>query len=100
MRRPILALLVAVATLASLCEGPALAGPEQTLDIQTMLDLYLKGEYDAAVEKASSTSDLGPLQLRFVQDTPAWIAADPQHTDLRRATVASLLVEFAAARYE
>lgn len=100
MRRVIVAVLAGIAVIAPLCGGPAIAAPERPLDLRSMLDLYLRGDYDGAVEKASSSPDLGPLQLRFVQDAPAWIAADPAHADVRRAAVASLLVEFAAARYE
>jgi tetratricopeptide (TPR) repeat protein len=84
--------------------GVALIAPlgaqDRALDLRPLLDQYLRGDYDSAVAAASATRDLAPLQLRFVQDTPAWIAADAAHADVRRAAVAAFLVEFAGARYE
>src|SRR5690349_731070 len=69
-----------------------------SFDLKAMLDTYARGEYDRAVQMAPA--DLGPLQLRFVQDGPAWINADPAHADRRRAVVASFLLELAESRYE
>ena len=40
------------------------------------------------------------LRLQFVQQTPAWIAADPADAERRRAAAAAFLVELAAARLE
>jgi tetratricopeptide (TPR) repeat protein len=65
-----------------------------------LLDTYYQGNYDQAVAKAAALQDLGPLRLRFVQDTPAWIHADPAHAAERRAAVAGFLVELAGARLE
>src|SRR5689334_24024228 len=80
---------------------PALLDAQSpSLNLKALLDQYLNGDYDGAVSKAAAVTDLGPLQLRFVQDVPVWIAADPSKADVRRAAAASLLLEFAAARYE
>ena len=70
----------------------------QSFDLKAMLDVYARGDYDRAVQMAPA--DLGPLQLRFVQDGPAWINADPARADQRRAVVAAFLLELAEARYE
>ena len=75
-----------------------LAARQGAFDLKAMLDAYARGEYDRAVQMAPA--DLGPLQLRFVQDGPAWINAEPARADARRAVVASFLLELAAARYE
>ena len=75
-----------------------LAAEQATFDLKSMLDVYARGAYDRAVQMAPA--DLGPLQLRFVQDGPAWIDADPAHAADRRAVVAAFLLELAAARYE
>jgi tetratricopeptide (TPR) repeat protein len=89
---PVAALVLACSTL--------LGARQSTLDLKALLDQYIKGDYDAAVSKAASVGDLGPLQLRFVQDVPAWIASDLAKADVRRAAAAAFLLEFAAARYE
>ena len=88
-----------VAALVMAC-STLLGARQGSLNLKGLLDEYLKGDYDAAVLKAASVTDLGPLQLRFVQDVPAWIAADPEKAEARRAAAAALLIEFAAARYE
>lgn len=80
---------------------PAAAGLGQmnsAFDLKAMLDVYARGDFDRAVQMAPA--DLGPLQLRFVQDGPAWIDADPAHAGERRALVAAFLLELAEARYE
>ena len=65
-----------------------------------LLDTYYQDNHDAAVAKAAALPDLGPLRMRFVQDTPAWINADPANAERRRAAVAGFLVELAGARLE
>ena len=87
-----LAGLVACATLT--------AGAQGNASLASLLESYYNGDYDGAVTRAASISDLGPLRLRFVQDTPSWIAADPANADRRRAAVAGFLVELAGARLE
>ena len=85
---------------AILCCASALLDAQGSLNLKALLDQYLKGDRDGAVAKAAAVTDLGPLQLRFVQDVPAWIAADPAKAEARRAAAAAFLLEFAAARYE
>ena len=87
-----LAGLVACATLT--------AGAQDKASLASLLDGYYNGDYDGAVTQGSAIPDLGPLRLRFVQDTPSWIAADPANADRRRAAVAGFLVELAGARLE
>src|SRR5436190_518508 len=91
---------VSIVTAFVLACSTLLQARQPAFDLKALLDQYLKGDYDGAVAKAASIGDLGPLQLRFVQDGPAWINADAEHAGARRAAAASLLVEFAAARYE
>ena len=87
-----LAGLVACATLTAGAQGHA--------SLASLLESYYNGAYDEAVTRAAALPDLGPLRLRFVQDTPLWIAADPANADRRRAAVAGFLVELAGARLE
>lgn len=88
---------IAMAAIAAVAPLRA-QGPPQ--DVIGLIDTYAQGRYDEAVSKAASMADLGPLRLRFVQDTPAWIAADPERSAARSAAVAGLLLELAAARLE
>ena len=74
--------------------------PGSTVDLKALLDQYLRGEQDAAVARAAALPDLGPLRLRFVQDTPAWTAAEPAQAETRRAVVSAFLLELTAARLE
>ena len=76
--------------------GGQASGPE----LGALFDAYYGGNYDEAVAKAAALPDLGPLRVRFVQDTPGWIAADPANIASRRAAVAAFLVELTAARLE
>jgi tetratricopeptide (TPR) repeat protein len=87
-------------TLVVLSAMPSLvtARAQGAFDLKAMLDTYARGDYDRAVQMAPA--DLGPLQLRFVQDGPAWINADPARADARRAAVAAFLLELAESRYE
>jgi tetratricopeptide (TPR) repeat protein len=80
--------------------GVSAQAPAPQVDLKGLLELYLSGERDAAVSKAAALSDLGPLRLRFVQDTPGWIAADPARIETRRAVVSAFLLELTAARLE
>lgn len=75
-------------------------GQGATVNLTALLDTYYQGNFDEAVAKAATLRDLGPLRLRFVQDTPAWINADAANTEKRRAAVAGFLVELTAARLE
>ncbi len=70
------------------------------VDLIAILETYLRGQHDEAVARAAALPDLGPLRLRFVQDTPIWINADPAKAAARRAAAAGFIVELAAARLE
>ena len=85
---------------AFLLAAPGLGARQATFNLKPLLDEYSQGHHDAAVVKAAAIADLGPLQLRVVQDGPAWIGTDPATANVRRAAVAAFLVEFAEARYE
>lgn len=87
-----LAAVVACATLTAEAQGNG--------SLASLLESYYSGDHDGAVTRAAAMPDLGPLRLRFVQDTPSWIAADPANADRRRAAVAGFLVELAGARLE
>jgi tetratricopeptide (TPR) repeat protein len=90
------------ASLAAFCLLVAVSATAQggSVNLAGLLDTYYQGRYDEAVAKAASLSDLGPLRLRFVQDTPAWIGADSANLERRRAAAAGFLVELAEARLE
>ena len=75
-------------------------GQGGSINLTALLDSYYQRNFDDAVAKAAAIKDLGPLRLRFVQDTPAWIDADPANLAKRRAAVAGFLVELTAARVE
>ena len=92
---PALIVLVIMTSLAA----PAAAQPAP-IDVVGFIDAYAQGRRDEAVAKAAALPDLGPLRLRFVQDTPGWIAAEPSQSERRRRAVAGFLVELAAARLE
>ena len=70
------------------------------IDLIGIVNTYYQGRYDDAVTTAAAIPDLGPLRLRFVQDTPGWVMADPAKTEARTAAVAAFLLELAAARLE
>lgn len=72
----------------------------QAIDVTGLLDTYALGRYDEAVDRATALPDLGPFRLRFVQDTPAWVNADPARREGRRAAVAAFLLELTAARID
>jgi tetratricopeptide (TPR) repeat protein len=76
------------------------SGQSDGVNLSGVLETYYAGQFDEAVSKAAALPDLGPLRLRFVQDTPAWISADRANTDKRRAAAAAFLVELTAARLE
>ncbi|MBY0492636.1 MAG: tetratricopeptide repeat protein [Cyanobacteria bacterium] len=65
-----------------------------------MLDTYDQGRYDEAVAKAAALTDLGPLRLRFVQDSPLWVNAEPARVERRLAVAAAFLLEVTGARLE
>ena len=69
-------------------------------DIKALLDMYLRGQRDEAVARAAAMPDLGPFRLRYVQDSPLWVNADPARIDARSAAVAAFLLEVTAARLE
>jgi tetratricopeptide (TPR) repeat protein len=83
-----------VALLVGLIAVPA---PPALLDL---LADYGSGRYDDAVKAAAAIEDLGPMRVRFVQDVPAWIAADVSQMSQRRAVAAAFLLELAHARLE
>ena len=70
------------------------------IDIAGMLGAYDQGRYDEAIAKAAALPDLGPFRLRFLQDSPVWVNADPAQIDRRRAVAAAFLLELTAARIE
>jgi tetratricopeptide (TPR) repeat protein len=82
---------------SSICGATARA---QQPSLVTLLDAYSRGEYDEAVRRAAAIDDLGPLRVRFVQDVPVWIRAEPAAVDQRRAAAAAFLLELAHARLE
>jgi tetratricopeptide (TPR) repeat protein len=82
-----------------LCAGVA-AQPQPPVDLIGLISAYAEGRRDEAIAKAAALPDLGPLRLRFVQDTPAWVAADPAQAETRRAAVSAFLLELTAARLE
>ena len=69
-------------------------------DIKALLDMYLRGERDAAVARAAVIPDLGPFRLRYIQDAPVWVKAEPSRSEARSAAVAAFLLEVTAARLE
>jgi tetratricopeptide (TPR) repeat protein len=94
MRRFIALLLVVSGTTMIAAPPPA------TPDVIGLIDAYLTGRYDQAVSDAAAADDLGPFRLRFVQDTPGWITADPALAAKRRAATAAFLLELMHARLE
>ena len=69
-------------------------------DIKPLLDMYLRGKRDDAVARAAAIPDLGPFRLRYVQDAPVWVTADPSQREARSSAVAAFLLEVTAARLE
>src|SRR5215207_3850890 len=72
----------------------------QGIDVVGMLGTYADGRYDEAVASAATLQDLSPFRLRFVQDTPRWVNADPARIEARSAVAAAFLLELTAARLE
>lgn len=95
MKRILPIVMAAVAAVAA-----PRAQTQPPLDVTGLIDTYAQGRHDEAVSKAAALPDLGPLRLRFVQDTPAWIASDPERSATRAAAAAAFLLEVAAARLE
>jgi tetratricopeptide (TPR) repeat protein len=71
-----------------------------SVDVISLVDMYAQGRHDEAVAKAAAIPDLGPFRLRFVQDTPVWVNADPARLEARSAAVAAFLLELTGARLE
>lgn len=92
------AVLIALAAVVSVT--PAARTQGTTVDLKGLLDTYYQGRYDQAVAKAAVLPDLGPFRLRFVQDSPVWINADPARLEARRSAAAGFLLEVTAARLE
>ena len=69
-------------------------------DIKALFDMYSRGQRDEAVSKAAAIPDLGPFRLRYVQDAPVWVNAEPTHTAARSSAVAAFLLEVTAARLD
>ena len=76
------------------------AAQNSAANLVGLLETYAAGRHDEAIARAAALPDLGPLRLQFVQQTPAWIIADPAASDRRRAAVAGFVVELAAVRLE
>jgi len=92
-----IAALITIVLLSAAIPAGAQGG---AVDLIAILETYLRGQHDEAVARAAALPDLGPLRLRFVQDTPIWINADPEKAAARRAAAAGFIVELAAARLE
>jgi tetratricopeptide (TPR) repeat protein len=75
-------------------------GQGGSVNLTDLLDTYYRGNFDEAVAKAAALTDLGPLRLRFVQDTPGWINADTANANRRRAAAAAFLAELTGTRLE
>jgi len=80
--------------------APAARTQGNGIDLKGLLDIYDQGRYDEAVAKAAAIPDLGPFRLRFVQDSPVWVNADPARVEARRSAAAAFLLEVTAARLE
>jgi tetratricopeptide (TPR) repeat protein len=92
------ALLIALAGVIALT--PAARTQGGAVDLKALLDTYYQGRHDEAVSRAAALIDLGPFRLRFVQDSPVWVNADPARIEPRRAAAAAFLLEVTAARLE
>jgi len=90
--RAVIVLLVALA--------PSARAQSSGVDLVGLLNAYDQGRYDEAVAKAAALPDLGSFRLRFVQDSPLWVNADPAGIDRRRGVAAAFLLEVTAARLE
>lgn len=95
-----MARLAALITAVVLSAGLHARAQGGAVDLISILDTYLRGRHDEAVARAAALPDLGALRLRFVQDAPIWINADPAKSAARRAAAAGFIVELAAARLE
>jgi hypothetical protein len=93
-----LALIAAFAAATSILADAA--SQPATVDVTALFDMYWRGQRDEAVARAAAISDLGPLRLRFVQDSPVWVNGEPARTEARRSAVAAFLLEVTAARLE
>ena len=96
MRRGV-TLLVLFSVMSAVPNGAPVTPP---LDLIGILQSYADGRHREAVATVAADDDLGPFRLRFVQDVPLWVAADPAQTERRRAVAAAFLVELARARLE
>jgi hypothetical protein len=92
------ALLIALAGVLVLT--PAARTQGGAVDLKALLDTYDQGRHDEAVARAAAITDLGPFRLRYVQDSPVWVNADPARIEQRRAAAAAFLLEVTAARLE
>lgn len=92
---------VALTVGALLCVlAPTTSAQSGSVDVKALFDMYLGRQRDEAVAKAAAIPDLGPFRLRFVQDSPLWVSADPARIEARSAAVAAFLLEVTAARLE
>ena len=91
---------VLVACAVVLLVTPSVRTQGNGIDMKTLLDTYYQGRYDEAIAKAAAIPDLGPFRLRFVQDSPVWVNADPARVEARSSAAAAFLLEVTAARLE
>ena len=80
--------------------APCVRAQSSGLDLVGMLSAYEQGRYDEAVANAATLPDLGSFRVRFVQDSPVWVNADPARSDRRSGVAAAFLLEITAARLE
>lgn len=76
------------------------AGQQGPAPVTRLFEEYLEGRADDAVAKGAALEDLGSFRRQFVQETPAWIAADPRQAERRRAAAAAYVLELTHARIE
>lgn len=89
------ALFLGVAMIAAMAFAPS-----QRLRVTDLLELYLKGDFEAAVAPLSKVSNVTSVAVDLEVDGDAWAAkgATPGEVERRRLVAASLALEFTGLR--
>jgi tetratricopeptide (TPR) repeat protein len=99
--RPAAKAVAILATVLAICAGTSAAQPKR-LDVNTLLDLYARGDYDAAWKTVGELTKPQARALRssLVSTGHNWVHAAPEDLSHRILAAAAFALEFEAVRAE
>jgi tetratricopeptide (TPR) repeat protein len=99
--RPVATVVAILATVLAICGWTTAAQPKRQ-DVNALLDLYARGDYDAAWKMAGETTRPQARALRssLVSTGHSWVHAVPEDLPHRILAAAAFALEFEAMRAE